>query len=161
MTDTRIAVPEVTERRKLRLGISEHAPSNGGQLPDTGISSGPGTPGVTVGGRQAARSRDVQRDVRITGGQLTVKLPIPASGNRGRESSEVELGLHDPRFLPLGDVGIGQPDPAGRLCQLASMKWVFFVGPGRSGRGSRRPEGRTCIGRLEGCPNNSKKENGQ
>ena len=55
-----------------------------------------------------------------------IRLSIPARGNRGKKSSEVEPGLHDPRFLPFGGVGIGQPGPAGRRPQSASMKSGVF-----------------------------------
>ena len=70
-----------------------------------------------------------------------MKLSIPADGNRGKKSSEIELGLHDPRFLPFGGVGIGRPGPTGRRPQLASMKWGAS-GPGVLGptAGGQRAE---------------------
>ena len=51
-----------------------------------------------------------------------MRIRFPAYRNRGKKPSEIELGLHDPRFLPFGDVGIGRPQLAGIPPQLASMK---------------------------------------
>ena len=53
-------------------------------------------------------------------------LPLPAHGNRGRKSSEVEPGLNDPRSLPFRGVGIGQPGPAGLRHPSANVKSGVF-----------------------------------
>ena len=82
-----------------------------------------------------------------------MKLSIPADGNRGKKLSEVEPGLHDPRFLPFGDVGIGRPEPTGDTASIGKHEigWIPS-GPGVLGPTAGGHEGRTCIqGRLEGC----------
>ena len=63
---------------------------------------------------------------------------------------QVQSGLHDLHFLPFGDVGIGRPESAGKPCQLANMKSGVFVGSGRTGHDSRRPEGRPFLEGITG-----------
>ena len=76
-----------------------------------------------------------------------------------QEIVQVQPGLHDPRFLPSGDVGIDRPEAAGRRHQLASMKLGFS----RRVRAHRaRQQAAAGAERLTGCleghPNISKKE---
>ena len=123
----RYAAMAIRGCRMTQIGNSGHAASDGGHLPDRGFSSSPEVPGETAGGRWADRSHGgIQRGARTTGGELMLNFPLPAHGNRGRKSSEVEPGLHDPRFLPFGAVGVGRLGPAGLQQPSANVKSGVF-----------------------------------
>ena len=71
-----------------------------------------------------------------------------------------EPGLHDPRFLPLSDVGAFRYETTRDRHRMASMKSSVNEGfrpargiPSVAAQGGRW--GRTFTGRPGGCPNNS------
>ena len=71
-----------------------------------------------------------------------MKLSIPAHGNRGKKSSEVEPGLHDPRFLPFA-VSESAARTSGQTASIGKHEiGCFSSGPGVPGptAGGQRAE---------------------
>ena len=129
MTDMQYAALRVTDRRMLRHGTGGHTASNGGHLPDRSFSSGPGVPGATAGDRQGRTFRRRPEGCPITPRKETAdETQSPHPGRTGSRQGVVQVqpGLHDPRFLPFGDVGIDRSESAGKRHQLASMNSGVF-----------------------------------
>ena len=76
-----------------------------------------------------------------------------------------EPGLHDPRFLPLGDVGPCQVRNSERTASIGEheieVRMRFPSGSGHPGSdGAGRPLGPNVHWDVQkGCPNNSNEEN--